>query len=211
MKRGSIAIILPAMLTASGSAGVEGTQTVYQVKDSPRQGAVGAWRHDKGVSQWMSLEEIRPLLQRDMTTRKDYDAVLALNRHVIAPFGWMQEADNSKLVMRGNRYALAREVDVNTYRPATDVPAKGGDGYWNATKDFRAGVRADWARLEKTSPGFALTVQGEPEQIYVPILDPPDEVQAGMKTTAAALAEAGSAIAQFTAGDVEPLEKRIGA
>ncbi len=43
------------------------------------------------------------------------------------------------------------------------------------------------------------------------LLDLPDEVQAGKKTTAAALVEARAVIATFTTGDVGPLEKRIGA
>jgi hypothetical protein len=185
-------------------------QTVYQVEDSPRYGAVGGWTHDQGVSQWTSSEEIRPLPRRDMTTRKDYDAVLAVNRHVITPSGWVQEEDNSKLVMRGSPHVLAREVGVNTYRRIGDIPGD-GDAYWNATKAFWTGVRADWARLEKVSPRFGLTVQGEPEQVYVPILDLADEVQAGTKTTAAALIEAKGVIAKFTTSDVGPLEKRLGA
>lgn len=186
-------------------------QTVYQVEDSPRYGAVGAWTHDHGVSQWTPPAEMRPLPRRDMTTRKDYDAVLAVNRHVITPFGWVQEEDNSKLVMRGNPHVLVREVGVNTYRRATDVPATYGDAYWNATKDFWAGVRADWARLEKTSLRFGLTIQGEPEQVYVPILELADAVQAGTKTTGDAIVEAKGVIAKFTTADVGSLDKRIGA
>ncbi len=186
-------------------------QTVYQVEDSPRYGAVGAWTHDRGVSQWTSSPEIRPLPRRDMTTRKDYDAVLAVNRHVITPFGWVQEEDNSKLVLRGEPHVLAREVGVNTYRRAGDVPAKEGEAYWSATGDFWAGVRAEWARLEKSSPRFGLTIQGEPEQVYAPILDLADEVQAGRKTTAAAIDAARAIIAGFTTTRVGPLEQRIGA
>ena len=99
-------------------------QTVYQVEDSPRYGAVGAWTHDNGVSQWTPPAEMRPLPRRDMTTRDDYDAVLAVNRHTITPFGWVQEEENSKLVLRGDHHVLVREIGVNSYKRA-DQPREG--------------------------------------------------------------------------------------
>lgn len=183
-------------------------QTVYQVEDSPRYGAVGAWTHTNGVSQWTPPAEMRPLPRRDMTTRKDYDAVLAVNRHTITPFGWVQEEENSKLVLRGDHHVLVREIGVNTYKRTNPLP-KDGDAYWNATRDFWAQVRADWARLEKSSPRFGLTIQGEPEPLYVPILTLADDVQAGKITTAAAVEAAKKVIAQFTTRDVGTLESRI--
>ena len=74
------------------------------------------------------------------------------------------------------------------------------DAYWNATKDFWAGVRADWARLEKTSLRFGLTIQGEPEQVYVPILELADAVQAGRSAR-----KAGAMAAQDTAQASTPV------
>jgi hypothetical protein len=184
------------------------SQTVYQVEDSPRYGAVGVWTHKNGVSQWTPPAEMRPLPRRDMTTRKDYDAMLAVNRHTITPFGWVQEEENSKLVLRGDPHVLAREIGVNSYRRTNDIP-KDGDDYWRATKDFWAAVRDDWARLEKASPRFGLTVQGEPEPLYIPILELADDIQAGKTTTPVAVAEAKKVIAQFTTTEVGTLEERI--
>ena len=192
---------------ASDRAG-KWSQTVYQVEDSPRYGAVGAWTHVNGVSQWTPPAEMRPLPRRDMTTRKDYDAVLAVNRHTITPFGWVQEEENSKLVLRGDHHVLVREIGVNTYKRTSPLP-KDGDAYWNATKDFWAQVRDDWARLEKSSKRFGLTVQGEPEPLYIPILTLADDVQAGKIGTDAAVVEAKKVIAQFTMTNVGTLESRI--
>src|ERR1700755_916900 len=89
-------------------------QTVYQVEDSPRYGAVGAWTHANGVSQWTPPAEMRPLPRRDMTTRNDYDAMLAVNRHTITPIGWVQEEENSKVVLQGNAKTIVREIGINT-------------------------------------------------------------------------------------------------
>lgn len=186
------------------------SQTVYQVEDSPRYGAVAQWTHDNGVSQWTPPAEMRPLPRRDMTTRKDYDAVLAVNRHTITPFGWVQEEDNSKLVLKGQSHVLAREIGVNTYRRSTTVKANHGDAYWNATKAFWAAIRAEWERLAGTPGGFGLTIQGEPEALYTPILDLADNIQGGKITSEAAVAEARKVIAQFTTTTIGTVQQRIG-
>lgn len=184
------------------------SQTVYQVEDSPRYGAVGAWIHDDGVSQWNPPAEMRPLPRRDMTTRDDYDAVLAVNRHTITPFGWVQEEENSKLVLRGEHHVLVREIGVNSYKRATNLE-KDGDTYWNATKDFWSQVRTDWTRLEKSSPRFGLTMQGEPEDMYIPILDLADQINEGQINTADAVVKAKAVIAKYTTTDIGTLDARI--
>ena len=151
---------------------------------------------------------MRPLPRRDMTTRSDYDAVLAVNRHTITPFGWVQEEENSKLVLRGEHHVLVREIGVNSYKRTTTIP-KDGDAYWNATKEFWALVRAEWTRLEQSARQFGLTVQGEPEPLYTPILELADNLHAGKTTTAAAANEAKKVIAQFTTTDIGTLAGRI--
>ena len=183
-------------------------QTVYQVEDSPRYGAVGAWTHDNGVSQWNPPAEMRPLPRRDMTTRDDYDAVLAVNRHTITPFGWVQEEENSKLVLRGDHHVLAREIGVNTYKRATNLEGD-GDVYWNATKDFWSQIRAEWARIEASAPQFGLTIQGEPEDLYIPILDLADQITEGQISTADAAVKAKAVMTTYTTTDVGTLEARI--
>ena len=183
-------------------------QTVYQVEDSPRYGAVGAWTHDNGVSQWTPLAEMRPLPRRDMTTRDDYDAMFAVNRHTITPFGWVQEEENSKLVLRGDHHVLVREIGVNSYKRASNLE-KDGDVYWNATKDFWSQIRADWTRIEKSSPRFGLTIQGEPEDLYIPVLELADQVNEGQITTADAVVKAKAVMAKYTTTDVGTLDARI--
>ena len=184
------------------------SQTVYQVEDSPRYGAVGVWTHDNGVSQWTPPAEMRPLPRRDMTTRDDYDAVLAVNRHTIAPFGWVQEEENSKLVLRGDHHVLVREIGVNSYKRTNTIP-KDGDDYWNDTKDFWAQIRADWTRLETSSPRFGLTIQGEPEDLYIPILEVADQIHEGVIGTADGVVKAKAVIAKYTTADVGTLDSRI--
>ncbi len=186
------------------------SQVVYQVDDAPRYGAVGKWTHEAGVSEWTPPAEWRPLPRRDATTRDDYDAVDAVNRHAITPFGWVHEQDNSKLVLRdGAPHVIVREVGVNTYRKIESSDAHIADDYWAATKDYWAGVRAEWARLENESGEFALTVQGEPEPVYNPLLALAKGVQDGEMAGDAAVADAVSVIAEFTTTDIGELTTRL--
>lgn len=186
------------------------SQTVYQVEDSPRYGAVGAWTHANGVSEWTGKAEWRPLPRREATVRKDYDVVIAVNRHAITPTGWVHEQDNSKLSLKGDKpQIIAREMGLNTYTKDTRFQAKIATDYWSATKDYWALVRAEWDRLEASAPVFGLTVKGEPEPLYGPLLDYADKVQAGEMTVAAAGKEAAAVIAKLTTTTPAPLQTRI--
>ncbi len=186
------------------------SQTVYQVEDSPRYGAVGAWTYDNGVSEWTGKAEWRPLPRRDATKRDDYHAILAINRHALTPEGWVHEQENSKLALtNGKPELLVREVGVNIYRRYDKFDASIATNYLAATEPFWKGVRADWDRLEREGKVFGLTVQGEPEPLYAPLLELADEVQAGTKTTEAALAEAKQVIAKFTTRDIGTLADRV--
>ena len=185
-------------------------QEVYQVDDSPRYGAVGDWSHDNGVSQWTPPAEWRPLPRRDMTTRDDYDAVLAVNRHTITPFGWVHEQNNSKLVLDEDPNVLVREIGVNTYRKDDGYPVDVAEAYWDATKDYWAGVRAEWEEFESAGEPFGLTVQGEPTELYSPLLDLATKVQDGEVTLEAALADAEGVIAEYTTTEIGTLAERLG-
>ena len=102
---------------------------------------------------------------------------------------------------------LVREVGVNSYKRVDPLP-KDGDTYWNATKDFWSHIRKDWDALEAKGP-FGLTVQGEPEPLYVPILTLADDIQAGKITTEAAVVEAKKVMAEFTTTNIGTLADRI--
>ncbi|MEM6898593.1 MAG: DUF6607 family protein [Pseudomonadota bacterium] len=186
------------------------SQTVYQVDDSPRYGAVGAWDHDLGISEWEPPAEWRPLPRRDMTTRDDYHAVLAVNRHTITPDGWVHEQNNTKLVLSdGDPRPLVREIGYNTYTRNDDFEIAVADNYWSGTSDYWQRVRDEWTRLENDLPEFALTLKGEPQELYMNLLGLADEVQAGRIDVEIADGEAKGVIAQFTTDDLGKLSDRL--
>ncbi len=186
------------------------SQTVYQVDDAPRYGALGAWSHEDGVSSWTPPREWRPLPRRDATTRDDYQAVDAVNRHTITPQGWVHEQNNTKLVLTGESpRALVREIGVNTYVKFDDFNIETGDDYWAATADFWAEIRAEWDRIEAAHPRFGLTIQGEPEALYNEIFLLAQDVVDGEKTSAAAAEAARAVIAEYTTSDIGSLSSRL--
>lgn len=185
------------------------SQTVYQVDDAPRYSAVARWTYADGLAEWTPPHEWRPLPRRDMTTRDDYHAIDAVNRHVITPWGWVHEQDNSKLILSGKPQALAREVGVNTYRRFDDYPVSAAEDYWAATGDFWAGIRAEWARIETKTDQFAITIQGETEALYMPLLELADAVKNGEKELEPALVEARAIIDSFVTSDIGELADRL--
>lgn len=185
------------------------SQTVYQVDDSPRYGAVGTWTYGDGIAEWTPPQEWRPLPRRDMTTRDDYHAVDAVNRHAITPWGWVHEQDNSKLMLDGDPQVLVREIGVNTYKAFADYPVEAADEYWAGTADYWAGVRAEWTRIEAEYERFAITIPGETTDLYMPLLSLASEVQAGEKDLDLALEEARAAIAEHVTPDVGALADRL--
>ncbi|MHA7857841.1 MAG: DUF6607 family protein [Henriciella sp.] len=185
------------------------SQTVYQVDDAPRYGAVGVWTYEDGIAEWTPPQEWRPLPRRDMTTRDDYHAVDAVNRHVITPWGWVHEQDNSKLILNGDPQALVREVGINTYRAFDDYPVTAADEYWAGTADYWAGVRAEWNRIEAEHEQFAITIKGETEALYNPLLALALEVKDGEKDLEPALDEAREVINSFVTPELGTLTERL--
>ncbi|MEM9878229.1 MAG: DUF6607 family protein [Pseudomonadota bacterium] len=184
-------------------------QVVYQVDDSPRYGALAAWSHDNGVSQWSPPPQLRPLPRRDMTKRDDYHAVLAVNRHAITPDGWVHEQDNSKLILRDEPHVLVREVGVNTYRRFDDFAFNVADTYWRETAAYWKDVRAAWSALEQSNAEFGLTLKGEPEELYMPLLELSSEVQDGKTSSEDAARSARDVIKQYTTSQLPPLAQRL--
>jgi len=185
------------------------SQTVYQVDDAPRYGAVAQWTYDDGIAEWTPEHEWRPLPRRDMTTRDDYHAVNAVNRHVITPWGWVHEQDNSKLMLDGAPQALVREVGLNTYKAFDNYPVSAAEDYWAGTEDFWAGVRAEWTRIENENERFAITIKGETEDLYMPLLELANAVNEGEKDLEPALAEARDVIDSFVTPEVGALADRL--
>ncbi|MEO1135841.1 MAG: DUF6607 family protein [Pseudomonadota bacterium] len=185
------------------------SQIVYQVDDAPRYGALAAWSHDGGVSEWTPPAEWRPLPRRDATKRDDYHAIDAVNRHAITPFGWVHEQDNSKLVLTGGQQLLVREIGVNTYTRDDSYEIAVAEDYWAATERFWAGVRQKWSEMEASGRPFGLTIQGEPEELYMQILPLADAVAAGEKSNAEAIAEARAVINEYTTMEIGSLADRL--
>ncbi len=196
---------------APGNSKGKWSQVVYQVDDAPRYGALGEWSHEDGISEWTPPSAWRPLPRRDATTRNDYQAVDAVNRHAITPDGWVHEQDNSKLILKGERQVLVREIAINTYKEFDDFETSVGDDYWNATKDYWASVRSKWNEVEAASESFGLTIQGEPEELYMQLLQLADEVKGEEKPLSAATAEASRIIDEYTTSDVGSLATRLNA
>lgn len=186
------------------------SQTVFQVDDSPRYGAVADWRHTDGISEWEPEAAWRPLPRRDMTTRDDYHVIDAMNRHAITPFGWVHEQDNTKLILgQASPQALVREIGVNTYRRADEFDAGVAETYWRNTQDYWASVRAAWDQALSGSDRMAITLKGETEDLYGPLLEIADELADGTRSLTSAEAAARDLIDRYTTKDVPPLAERL--
>ena len=131
-------------LTAEEVAG-GWVQTVWQVDDSPRYASFGRWTHEADVSMWEGTRTLRPLPRREFSVRDDYDALRAVNRHIITPTGWVHEESNDKLVLDNPPHILAREAGLNRYERITDHDFSAGDQYWSKTGAFWRVVRDAWA------------------------------------------------------------------
>lgn len=122
------------------------SQAVYGVDDAPRYDGFGRWVHDAEGSVWESNETWRPLPRREYTTRKDYDVLIAVNRHRITNDGWEHEQENSKLVLEP-RHTLVREHGLNRYTHASPKDTAEAAAYWQATAPFWAEVRRAWDQV----------------------------------------------------------------
>lgn len=188
------------------------SQTVYQVDDAPRYSAVAAWTYELGAPTWTPPHEWRPLPRRDMTTRNDYHTINAVNRHVITPLGWVHEQDNDKVVLSsGEPVLLAREVGVNTYERDSDFPVQVALDYWAGTADFWAEIRDEWDKIGKENDRFGLTIQGETEALYSPLLELAGEVAGGTTPLSDAAAKGRAIVREYVTFELDPLTERVAA
>jgi len=153
-------------------------QSVLQVDDSPRYAARGRWRHEGGVSTWLSDETWRPLPRREFSVRKDYDVLVGTNRHTITPQGWVQEENNLKLALNPQRF-LAREYGVARYERIRDYDFSAGETYYTRTEPFWAEVRAAWRELEEARSRFAMRAPVDQGQLFMPFFEYADKLAGG--------------------------------
>ncbi len=148
------------------------SQAVYEVDDGPRYESIGRWEHEPGRSAWTSGETWRPLPRREYTQRSDYDVIVALNRHVVTPLGWLHEQDNSKLELDDSSGAplLAREMGRNTYRRIADYDFSAGREYWRRTQAFWADVRQEWNVRMQVTDRLVVHLPPDGERLYNALL-----------------------------------------
>lgn len=166
------------------------TQCVYEVSDAPRYCGTGKWTHRYGVATWTSDRTWRPLPRREYTTRKDYNALNAENRHTLTPGGWTHEQDNTKTVRIGEKTArtLVREFGFNDYRRITGFDFSPANAYWGATKGYWASVRAGWDSQVLQGRGLRLKYPVEGTQMIDAAFDQAERVEKGEAVTAAEIA-----------------------
>ena len=154
------------------------SQSVLQVDDSPRYAATGRWQHAGGVSTWISAETWRPLPRREFSVRKDYQVLVGTNRHTITPDGWLQEENNLKLALRGQRY-LAREYGVARYQRIRDYDFTAGERYFARTEPFWTEVRRAWQEIAQRAGRFTLRAPVDQGQLFLPFFEYAARLEAG--------------------------------
>lgn len=188
-------------------------QVVYQVDDSPRYAAVAKWRHPAEGSVWTGADTWRPLPRRDATTRDDYQVIVGANRHQITPDGWVHEQDNTKTILNESGQptgAIAREVAINSYRRASGATPTIATRYWEGTAAFWTEIRESWARRAADHDVIGVTLKGEPEAFYRPILKAAEDYRQGGMSLDAALAEAWAVKERYVFGrNVPQLADRV--
>ncbi|EIT69534.1 MULTISPECIES: DUF6607 family protein [Hydrocarboniphaga] len=163
------------------------TQCVFEVSDAPRYCGTGRWVHDaQGIATWTSDPTFRPLPRREFTKRKDYNAILAINRHTVTPLGWTHEQDNTKLIRDGQKIsgAIVREFGFDNYAHAAGsgddvVNFKPAHDYWAATKAYWAQVRSIWDGYLVNGSGVRLKTGLDGMAIIIPTFEQAEQAQAG--------------------------------
>jgi hypothetical protein len=157
------------------------TQCVYEVSDAPRYCGTGKWNHRYGAPTWTSDRSWRPLPRREYTTRADYNAINAENRHTIVPGGWTHEQDNTKAIRDGEKTqeTLAREFGFNDYRRVTGFDFTPAYDYWNATRDYWARVRREWDARLASGQGLRLNTKVDGMPVIEALFKQAGSVQQG--------------------------------
>ena len=180
------------------------SQTVYQVDDSPRYAGWGRFEGHGGVRQWQSTPSWRPLARRDAVRNPVYDRYQGVNRHGIAPDGWVHWQDNVKLGLAGGRLRpIVQEYVLNSYTRFDGFNVAAADAYWTATQGFWAAIRAEWARIAETTEGIRIAEEAQTGTVISGrLLTIAGEIAAGSKTQEAAIAEALPLMRQATGAPV---------
>jgi len=167
------------------------SQAVYQVDDSPRYEAYGAWTHTDGYSSWQSETTWRPLPRRESSVRSDYDVLIGTNTHTITPGGWVHEENNLKAVLgddgalRSEQPYLARELGLNRYELIEGFEFSAREPYWAATGAFWDDVRDAWAAIYARSAEFTFDEAAGGAPLFQPMFEYAFELENGREYDAA--------------------------
>lgn len=181
------------------------SQTVYQVDDSPRYAAWGAWEETYGVKRWRSSWTARPLARRDAIRDPIYDRYVGINRHQLTPTGWIHWQDNTKMMPAPDGsdklVPVVQEYVLNTYERFDGYNVAAAEEYWAKTADYWQAVRAKWAEVAKAQGGLRIAQQAEVgTDIAAELLTLADAIKDGKAQTKEASAKAVALIAEGTSG-----------
>jgi hypothetical protein len=179
------------------------SQTVYQVDDSPRYAAWGAWEETHGVKRWRSSWTARPLARRDAIRNPVYDRYVGINRHQLTPNGWIHWQDNTKMMPApdgsGKLVPVVQEYVLNTYERFDGYNVAAAENYWATTASFWEAVRAKWDEVAAANGG--IRIEQDPSlgtNIGGQLLMLADAIKDGKTDPAEASAKAVALIAEGT-------------
>lgn len=179
------------------------SQTVYQVDDSPRYAAWGAWEDANGVKRWSSNSTARPLARRDAIRNPVYDHYIGINRHELTPTGWIHWQDNTKMKSDkgadGKSIPVVQEYVLNTYERYSEYNVAAADDYWAKTAPYWEAIRAKWAEVAADQGGIRIAQKAEVgTNIASELLTLADAIKNGKTNVDEASAKAVAMIAQGT-------------
>ena len=180
------------------------SQTVYQVDDSPRYAAWGAWDDTQGIRRWRSSWTARPLARRDAIRNPVYDRYVGINRHQLTPNGWIHWQDNTKMMPAkddsGKLVPVVQEYVLNTYERFDGYNVAAAEEYWAKTAAYWEAVRAKWAEVAQSQGGIRIAQEAEVgTDIAAELLTLADAIKDGKAEVNEASAKAVALIAQGTA------------
>ena len=184
------------------------SQTVYQVDDSPRYAAWGAWDDSQGIKRWRSSWTARPLARRDAIRNPIYDHYVGINRHQITPNGWIHWQDNTKMMTpkdagkdgSGKPVPVVQEYVLNTYERFNGYNVAAAEAYWAKTAPYWEAVRAKWAEVAAAQGGIRIEQEASAgTNIADELLILADLIKEGKTNIADASAKATAMIAEGTA------------
>ncbi|HWK75791.1 MAG TPA: DUF6607 family protein [Povalibacter sp.] len=155
------------------------SQTVYQVDEAPRYGALGRWEHSAAFSSWISNDTARPLPRREWSVRKDYDVLRGTNRHTIVPTGWLQEENNLKAATGAAVPYVGREYGVARYERIRDKYFTEAAKYYESTRAYWNEVLAVWDEIWSENDTVKLKASSDQSGAYADLFQLADDYAAG--------------------------------